>query len=42
MIGVMKQLGFTFPALRNFAWQQGYGALSVGISQGGPLHKAAA
>jgi putative transposase len=23
----------TFPNLRNFAWQQGYGALSVGISQ---------
>src|SRR5208282_4956153 len=23
----------TFPNLRNFAWQQGYGAFSVGISQ---------
>jgi putative transposase len=23
----------TFPELRNFAWQQGYGAFSVGISQ---------
>jgi putative transposase len=23
----------TFPALRNFAWQQGYGAFSVGVSQ---------
>src|ERR1700719_2142839 len=23
----------SFPNLRNFAWQQGYGALSVGISQ---------
>jgi len=23
----------TFPTLRNFAWQQGYGAFSVGISQ---------
>jgi REP element-mobilizing transposase RayT len=23
----------TFPHLRNFAWQQGYGAFSVGISQ---------
>jgi putative transposase len=22
-----------FPNLRNFAWQQGYGAFSVGISQ---------
>ena len=23
----------TFPTLRNFAWQQGYGAFSVGVSQ---------
>jgi REP element-mobilizing transposase RayT len=23
----------TYPNLRNFAWQQGYGAFSVGISQ---------
>ena len=23
----------TFPNLRNFAWQQGYGAFSIGISQ---------
>src|ERR1700676_699379 len=23
----------TFPNLRNFAWQQGYGAFSVGVSQ---------
>jgi hypothetical protein len=23
----------TFPQLRNFTWQQGYGAFSVGISQ---------
>jgi putative transposase len=23
----------TFPALRNFGWQQGYGAFTVGISQ---------
>ena len=23
----------TFPALQNFAWQQGYGAFSIGISQ---------
>jgi REP element-mobilizing transposase RayT len=23
----------TFPNLRNFSWQQGYGAFSVGISQ---------
>jgi putative transposase len=23
----------TFPTLRNFSWQQGYGAFSVGISQ---------
>ena len=35
----------TFPNLRNFAWQQGYGAFSVGISQVQetyPLHRAAA
>jgi REP element-mobilizing transposase RayT len=25
----------TFPALQNFAWQQGYGAFSIGISQVG-------
>jgi putative transposase len=23
----------TFPRLRNFAWQQGYGAFSIGVSQ---------
>jgi Transposase IS200 like len=43
MIGVMKfrlikagssaWIHQTFPNLRNFAWQQGYGAFSVGISQ---------
>src|SRR5271166_3230396 len=35
----------TFPNLRNFAWQQSYGAFSVGISQvqeTNPLHRAAA
>ena len=32
----------TFPNLRNFAWQQGYGAFSVGISQARSLHRAAA
>src|SRR5271165_1972845 len=34
----------TFPNLRNFAWQQGYGAFSVGYLAGsgnGPLHRTA-
>src|SRR5258708_4474132 len=27
-----KWIHETFPALRNFAWQEGYGAFSIGIS----------
>jgi hypothetical protein len=31
--GSSAWIHLTFPELRNFAWQQGYGAFSVGISQ---------
>ena len=31
--GSSAWIHLTFPQLRNFAWQQGYGAFSVGISQ---------
>jgi REP element-mobilizing transposase RayT len=31
--GSSKWLHDTFPALRSFAWQEGYGAFSIGISQ---------
>jgi putative transposase len=31
--GSSARLHQTFPALQNFAWQQGYGAFSIGISQ---------
>ncbi|MFA6567555.1 MAG: IS200/IS605 family transposase [Victivallales bacterium] len=31
--GSSKWIHDTFPNLRNFAWQEGYGAFSIGVSQ---------
>jgi putative transposase len=31
--GSSKWIHENFPGLRNFAWQEGYGAFSIGVSQ---------
>ena len=37
--GSSKWLHESFPRLRNFAWQEGYGAFSIGVSQQGATVK---